>query len=51
MAAPLHRVALVQSHYSRETFYQSLRTGIDPAGVVLDAAMPRDSLWRFVTGR
>ena len=68
VAAPLHREALSTRHsrrggppsrYSQETFCQSLRTGIDPAGVVLDAAMPRyalsgsscDSLWRFVTGR
>ena len=67
-ASPLHRSALGESHsrrggppsrYSRETFCHSLRRGIDPAGVVLDAAMPRydlsdqacGSLWDFVIGR
>ena len=68
VAAPLNRSALGESHarrggppsrYSRETFCHSLRTGIDPAGVVLDAAMPRydlsdqscGSLWDFLMAR
>ena len=68
VVAPLHRSALSESRerrggppsrYSRETFCQSLRTGIDPAGVVLDAAMPRydlssqscGSLWDFLMAR
>lgn len=68
VASPLHRAALVAarsrrggppSRYSRESFCESLRTGIDPAGVMLDAAMPRytltegscRALWDFVTAR
>ena len=68
VAAPLQRSALVQSHsrrggppsgYARASFCDSLRKGVDPAGVVLDAAMPRydlsdqscASLWDFVIGR
>jgi cytochrome oxidase Cu insertion factor (SCO1/SenC/PrrC family) len=64
-AAPLHRATLAgtqprrggpPSSYSRDTFCQSLRTGIDPAGIVLNAAMPRytlseescTALWNFM---
>ena len=67
-ATPLRRDTLLQpmarrggpaSHYSREAFCQSLRTGIDPAGIQLDAAMPRytlsesscTALWEFVSRR
>jgi cytochrome oxidase Cu insertion factor (SCO1/SenC/PrrC family) len=65
-AAPLRRAALVEpqsrrggppSRYSRESFCASLRTGVDPAGIMLDSAMPRytlsdpscAALWDFVT--
>ncbi|MBY0502859.1 MAG: SCO family protein [Bryobacteraceae bacterium] len=45
------------SRYTRDTFCQSLGTGIDPAGVMLDAAMPRyaasakscTALWQYLT--
>ena len=68
VAVPLQRSALMQSHsrrggpasaYGRASFCRSLRSGVDPAGVVLDTAMPRydlsdqsrASFWNFVIGR
>lgn len=65
-AAPLNRGGLTGSQsrrggpassYSRDRFCQSLRTGIDPAGIMFKAAMPRytlseescTALWDFVT--
>lgn len=47
------------SHYDLAAFCRLLRTGEDPAGVLLPRAMPRydvdatacDALWRFVTAR
>lgn len=45
------------SRYGREAFCRALRTGVDPAGVLLPRVMPRyaiddrncDALWRFLT--
>ena len=47
------------SAYARESFCQSLQTGIDPAGVMFASSMPRyeltagqcAALWDFVSSR
>ena len=66
VAAPLRGASLTAlqprrggppSRYTRDSFCQSLGTGIDPAGVMLDSAMPRyaaspascTALWEYLT--